>query len=329
MKSYIKIFSLLAFLALIPFMAVLTKAQGTDVFFSEYIEGSSNNKAIEIYNPTSSSINLSSYEIDIYYNGKTTFSKITLPDISLTGGSTYVICNSSSVSSLLSKCNYSYGNLDFNGDDTIVLEKGSVAVDVIGQIGFDPGAGWGSGITSTVDHTLTRDCGVESGDSNGLDVFDPAVQWVGHNANDFSYIGSHTLCLSTPTVTATPTEIPTETPTASPTETPTLEPTVTPTPTATTTTPPIETATPEPSFTPTVTPTPSSTVLPTETPTTTPTAVPSPTPKVNYINWYFINWMKIFFEPKRAYVFHQEILGWPHFPNYSFLNKSGRWWHVK
>jgi len=35
----------------------------SDLFFSEYIEGGSNNKAIEIYNPTGSSINLSGYTV--------------------------------------------------------------------------------------------------------------------------------------------------------------------------------------------------------------------------------------------------------------------------
>ncbi len=35
--------------------------QVSDLFFSEYVEGSSNNKALEIYNPTNSSINLSGY----------------------------------------------------------------------------------------------------------------------------------------------------------------------------------------------------------------------------------------------------------------------------
>ena len=36
---------------------------GTEIFISEYIEGSSNNKAIEIYNTTSSSVSISSYSI--------------------------------------------------------------------------------------------------------------------------------------------------------------------------------------------------------------------------------------------------------------------------
>ena len=40
-----------------------------DLFISEYIEGWSNNKAIELYNPTSSSIDLAGYKLERYSNG--------------------------------------------------------------------------------------------------------------------------------------------------------------------------------------------------------------------------------------------------------------------
>ncbi|MBF25821.1 MAG: hypothetical protein CMP49_04825 [Flavobacteriales bacterium] len=49
----------------------LSQAQCTDLFFSEYIEGWSNNKALEIYNPTNQSIDLSAYSISRYSNGGT------------------------------------------------------------------------------------------------------------------------------------------------------------------------------------------------------------------------------------------------------------------
>jgi len=41
----------------------------TELFISEYIEGSGNNKAIEIYNPTTSAIDLSTYNLVRYSNG--------------------------------------------------------------------------------------------------------------------------------------------------------------------------------------------------------------------------------------------------------------------
>ncbi|HEY9494676.1 MAG TPA: hypothetical protein VIR15_07480, partial [Intrasporangium sp.] len=44
---------------LLPFVAAPTaQAAPTELFFSEYIEGSSNNKALEIYNGTGAPVNL-------------------------------------------------------------------------------------------------------------------------------------------------------------------------------------------------------------------------------------------------------------------------------
>lgn len=266
----------LTFLAIFPLATRLTRAQGTDLFFSEYIEGSSNNKAVEIYNPTSSSINLLGYMVNIYANGHTTSSAISIPSFSLTPGSVYVICNISSVSDLSLKCNQLTGSLNFNGNDAVALQKDtSVMVDVIGQIGFDPGAiGWETGAISTTDHTLVRKCSIDSGDPDGSDVFDPSVQWNDHDIDDFSNIGQHTLCLVTPTPTVTPTEVPTEAPTITPTATLTATPTSTPTAT------PTEVPTETPSPTPTSTSTEEPTVTPTSSavPTVTPTTTPSPTP---------------------------------------------------
>ena len=41
----------------------------SDLFISEYAEGNSQNKAIEIYNPTSQAIDLNGYRIERYSNG--------------------------------------------------------------------------------------------------------------------------------------------------------------------------------------------------------------------------------------------------------------------
>ena len=52
--------------------AISVNAQDcSDLFISEYIEGPANNNAIEIYNPTTTSINLNDYTIKRYANGAT------------------------------------------------------------------------------------------------------------------------------------------------------------------------------------------------------------------------------------------------------------------
>src|SRR5690606_6193947 len=66
----------------------------TELFISEYVEGSSNNKYIEIYNPTNGSINLSGYQLATYFNGNSTPSTLALSG-SIGSYSTYVIENSS------------------------------------------------------------------------------------------------------------------------------------------------------------------------------------------------------------------------------------------
>src|SRR5262245_22015212 len=56
------------------------KATTTELFFSEYIEGSANNKALEIYNDTGASVNLATagYSVQMYFNGAAT-SGLTIP----------------------------------------------------------------------------------------------------------------------------------------------------------------------------------------------------------------------------------------------------------
>ena len=63
----------------------------SQLFFSEYVEGWSNNKALEIYNPTSESIDLSSYSISRYANGGTTPSTTQLTGI-INAYETFVVC---------------------------------------------------------------------------------------------------------------------------------------------------------------------------------------------------------------------------------------------
>lgn len=51
-------------------IAGLTHAQNcSELFISEYLEGTNNNKALEIYNPTNETINLSNYFVVRYNNG--------------------------------------------------------------------------------------------------------------------------------------------------------------------------------------------------------------------------------------------------------------------
>ncbi len=79
-------------LPLFIFLSTLSFGQNcSQLFFSEYVEGWSNNKALEIYNPTGESIDLSSYSISRYSNGGTTPSTTQLIG-TINPYGTFVVC---------------------------------------------------------------------------------------------------------------------------------------------------------------------------------------------------------------------------------------------
>ncbi|MFZ3079633.1 MAG: ExeM/NucH family extracellular endonuclease [Bellilinea sp.] len=204
MKPSLRIWNMLVVFVLVLGIALAVPGQGAvqaagpnELFFSEYIEGSSNNKALEIYNGTGAAINLATnaYNVQMYFNGSSTAGLT----INLTGavasGDVYVLGQSSANATILAQADQTNSSGWFNGDDAVVLRKGTTIIDVIGQIGFDPGTEWGSGLTSGQDNTLRRKAAILAGDINGSDVFDPAVEWDGYANDTFDGLGSHTVII--------------------------------------------------------------------------------------------------------------------------------------
>ena len=162
-----------------------------DLFISEYIEGSSNNKAIEIYNPTASPITLTgNYDISLYANGSATAAPIALTG-SVPAYGTFILANSTANATILGLAQQTSGSLTFNGDDAVALRKATVVIDVIGQIGFDPGTQWLVGGVSTLDQSLVRNSTIQIGDNNGADVFNPSAEWTSSTIDTISNLGSH------------------------------------------------------------------------------------------------------------------------------------------
>jgi uncharacterized protein len=169
-------------------------AGAPDLFFSEYIEGSSNNKALEIYNPTTATVSLSSYTVKLYVNGTTTVGNNYTLTGSLAAGGVLVIVNNSATSTFKTAPGFVTSSVtSFNGNDAITLEKLGVVIDRIGQVGFDPGTAWVSGGLSTQDRTLRRKPAIKAGDPNATAVFDPALQWDGFAIDNASGLGAHTV----------------------------------------------------------------------------------------------------------------------------------------
>ena len=171
------------------------QALASELFISEYIEGSSFNKAVEIYNGTGASATLSEYVLELYSNGAATPTQSIILDTvaaSLADGDVLVIANGSADPAILAVADgISSAVINFNGDDAVALRHNGNLVDVIGQIGFDPGSEWGTGLASTVDNTIRRKADVCQGDSNGGDAFDPAVEWDGFANGTFDGLGIH------------------------------------------------------------------------------------------------------------------------------------------
>jgi hypothetical protein len=163
----------------------------TVLYFSEYVEGSGSEKALEIYNPTSAKVSLENCSIKIYANGSPTSSGgVNLTGQTINGMSTFVIVNTSGTATIKAFANMTSA-LGYNGNDAVELVCNGNTMDVIGQIGNNPGSAWGSGQTSTADKTLRRKTTVTQGDTNGADAFDPAVEWDGFDQNTFDNLGMY------------------------------------------------------------------------------------------------------------------------------------------
>ncbi|MFN4914195.1 MAG: lamin tail domain-containing protein [Sphingomonadales bacterium] len=153
------------FFALIGLLtAAGVQAQCNELFISEYIEGTRNNKAIEIYNPGPNSIDLSNYRFTRWQNGSAVWGSqysdvlsgtigsnqvkvlvIDRRDTTQTGQDTPVTYNLRIKADLFLSKDYNTSfSMSFNGDDALSLDKKTpgttqwVPVDIFGKIGQQP-----------------------------------------------------------------------------------------------------------------------------------------------------------------------------------------------
>jgi predicted extracellular nuclease len=154
---------------------------GSDLYFSEYVEGSSNNKAIEIYNPTSQTISLATYSLELYSNGGTSSPTIQKLSGTLNPGATVVYVNTGANATLKDKGTVGTA-VNFNGDDVLLLKNDTATIDAFGQIGQQ--VKWGENVT------LRRKSTVTAGDTNPNDPFTPANEWDSFPIDSFEGLGS-------------------------------------------------------------------------------------------------------------------------------------------
>lgn len=161
-----------------------------ELIISEYVEGSSFNKAVELFNPTLAAIDLSDYQLDVFFNGDTRSATSVRLSGEIPSGGTHVIVHAQADRELLELADTVTSSALFNGDDAVVLSHGSLVVDSIGQIGVDPGSEW-DGEGGTRDNVLRRNADIGDGDALAFDAFDAGVEWAGAVLDDYSGLGQH------------------------------------------------------------------------------------------------------------------------------------------
>ena len=181
---------------LAAFVLFATCAAAGELFISEYVEGTGNNKAIEIYNDTGATVDLDAgaYVVQIYFDGAATPSA----PISLTGtvadGDVYVLAHPSADAAITGVADQLYGGTWFDGNDAVVFRRNGgsgTILDSIGQVGFDPGTEWGTGDASTRDNTIQKMAMYCVGDKDPTDVYDPSIVWNGFATDTFGGLGAH------------------------------------------------------------------------------------------------------------------------------------------
>jgi endonuclease I len=155
----------------------------TELLFSEYIEGSSNNKALEIANMTGAAINLSAYSIKKQTNGAGAWSTGLNLAGTLNSGSKFTVVNSAIALSCYptSSANISTTatEMTFNGNDAVGLFKNEVLIDIIGTFN-------GGTANFAADVTLRR----KSTTSAPSTTFNLSAQWDSFTTDTCTNLGS-------------------------------------------------------------------------------------------------------------------------------------------
>ncbi|MDG1741142.1 MAG: lamin tail domain-containing protein, partial [Crocinitomicaceae bacterium] len=181
-------------------LSIISFSQATDLFISEYSEGSSNNKYVEIFNGTGASVDLSNYQIWRITNGGSWPEATTSMSGTLNDGDVFVVYNGSSDPTIIASGDLSSGVVVWNGDDAVGLAKdisGTMTlIDAVGEDGIDPGSGWSlAGTTNaTKDKTIVRKPDICSPNTNwttSAGTNTTNSEWTVYPQNTWSYIGSH------------------------------------------------------------------------------------------------------------------------------------------
>ena len=157
-----------------------------DLIISGYVEGTSNNKAIELYNGTGTDIDLSNYTLRRQQNGAGEFANEFALSGILAHNKTYTIVNGqANIEGFLDKADLLDASITaFNGNDAIALYRHGIMIDMVG-VKNDPNM-WGA------DKTFER----KSSITHPSTTYKPS-EWNVFACNYIDNIGNHTMNLAT------------------------------------------------------------------------------------------------------------------------------------
>jgi hypothetical protein len=175
---------------------VTPPVHATSLLISQYLEGSSNYKAIQVRNVGAFATYLDSFSLRLYFNGATSSGAvITFPTgATLDAGATFTVCNSALAGQDF--CDAFTANVKMNGNDVVALTSSSDASDVydiVGTIGVNPsGGGFNVCSTSaaTKDHTLVRSESVTAGNGGQWEGNNGCSDWNVHDLNNWVSVGA-------------------------------------------------------------------------------------------------------------------------------------------
>ncbi len=159
-------------------------SNSNELFISEFIEGSSFNKAIEIANFTGATVDLSVYSLKRQQNGAGAWVGNTPLVGSVLDGDVFVAANNQANTDILAVADQQVtgGNaIDYNGNDAVGLFKNDVLIDIVGTFNGGPA-------NFAQDITLVRKPEVTGPNL----TFDIDAEWTSFPRNTSTDLGRHT-----------------------------------------------------------------------------------------------------------------------------------------